>query len=436
MHAKSRLNREEPHSMKTPFSNRIDSSRRVRWTWIGLAVAALTTVGTFYAVAQQRPSHDASKHAGRHAQDTIVDSQVQPCQMITAANPFLTPAIDCVNNPCVRGKPCDWKQLGPVPEFQEWAQGEYVGRARLAHVPEYRLRVDDTLDFVFRVTRNEIPNSYEINVGDEVTVESATDKDLKRTLVVLPDGTITLPLLGQVRAAHLTVPQLRDELENLYEKFYKVPAVTVTPIKVDTQLEDLRYTVGGRSGFGGQVRSGRITPEGTIQLPAVGSVPAQGLTLDEFRVELNERFAEKIEGIEVMPVLMVRAPRYVYVLGEVKNPGRYTLEAPTTVMQAIALAGSWNNGAHLTQIVVLRRADDWRLIATVVDLRAAMLGRRPCPEGEIWVSDSDLIIVPKSKLLRTNNIIELVFTKGIYGIFPFSGNASYTYLSSPATIIP
>ncbi len=56
-------------------------------------------------------------------------------------------------------------------------------------------------------------------------------------------------------------------------------------------------------------------------MPAVGSVPAQGLTLDEFRVELHERFAEKIEGIEVMPVLTDRAPRYVYVLGEVRVAG-------------------------------------------------------------------------------------------------------------------
>lgn len=418
---------------------RIAASHHARRFGAAAALAAIAALGAFFTAGNAAPTSQRAPQADAAAPSSelaIVDSQVQPCQMISPAAPFLTPSIDCNHNPCVRDKACDWKQLGPVPEFQEWAQGEYVGRARLAHVPEYRLRVDDTLDFVFRVTRNEIPNSYEINVGDEVTVESATDKDLKRTLVVLPDGTITLPLLGQVRAAHLTVPQLRDELEKAYEKYYKVPAVTVTPIKVDTQLEDLRYTVGGRSGFGGQVRSGRITPEGTIQLPAVGSVPAQGLTLDEFRVELNERFAEKIEGIEVMPVLMVRAPRYVYVMGEVKNPGRYTLDAPTTLMQAITMAGSWNNGAHLTQIVVFRRADDWRLIATVVDLRAAMLGRRPCPEGEIWISDSDLVIVPKSKILRANNIIELVFTKGLYGIFPFSGNASYTYLGSPATFVP
>ena len=294
----------------------------------------------------------------------------------------------------------------------------------------YRLRVDDLLDFVYRVTRDETPGPYEINVGDELTVESATDKDLRRTLVVLPDGTITLPLLGAVRAAGLTVAQLREQLDDVYKEYYKVPAMTVTPVKVDTQLEDLRYTVGGRSGFGGQVRSGKVTPEGTIQLPAVGSVPAQGLTLDEFKEELNQRYSEKIEGIEVMPILTQRAPRYVYVVGEVKLPGRYTLEAPTTVMQALAMAGSYNVGAHIAQIVIFRRADDWRLIATTVDLRNSLLGKVPCPAGEIWVSDADLIIVPKSRILWTANTIELVFTKGLYGVVPFSGNYSITQLST------
>jgi polysaccharide export outer membrane protein len=361
--------------------------------------------------------------------------RIQLCQVLSPADPNPVPAVDCVNH-CPPGYNATWNAMGPVSGFQEWGQGEYVGRARLSHVPEYRLRVDDVLDFVFRVTRNELPNAYGINVGDEMTVESVTDKDLRRTLIVLPDGTITLPLLGPVRAAHLTVAQLRENLENLYLKYYKVPSITVTPIKVDTQLEDLRYTVGGRSGFGGQVRSGRITPEGTIQLPAVGSVPAQGLTLDEFREELRERFAEKIEGIEVMPILTIRAPRYVYVLGEVRTPGRYTLEAPTTVMQAISMAGSWTVGAHITHVVVFRRAEDWRLIATVLDLRAALLGHTPCPASEIWVSDADLVIVPKSKLLRADNFIDMVFTRGIYGVVPISGSLTYGAFTGPAAIVP
>jgi polysaccharide biosynthesis/export protein len=348
---------------------------------------------------------------------------------LSPADPNPIPAIDCVNH-CPPGYEATWQSLGPVTGFQEYGQGEYVGRARLPHVPTYRLRVDDVLDFVFRVTRNEISGPYEINVGDELVIESAGEQDLRRNVVVLPDGTISLPFLGQVRAAHLSVPQLRQVLEDRFKEYIKLPEITVTAVKVDTKVEDLRFTVGGRSGFGGQVRSGRVTPEGTIQLPAVGSVPAQGLTLDVFRAELAARFAEKMQGVEVMPVLTARAPRFVYVLGEVKLPGRYPLDAPTTVMQAISMAGSWNVGAHIEHIVVFRRAEDWRLIATVLDLRAALLGRRPSPASEIWVSDADLIIVPKSNILRTDNFIELIFTKGIYGIAPFSGTVSFTNLTT------
>ncbi len=399
----------------------------------GVAALALVAAGgtlTMFSTGETRHTSSEPDAAyqvleSRPSTSMMRDDHVRMVQHLTPASPHNTPAIDCnYNDPCCTNR--GWHALGNAPDFQKYSQGEYVGRARIPHVPTYRLRVDDRIEFVFRVTRDEIPTPYEINVGDEITIESATDRDLRRNLIVLPDGTITLPLLGQVRAAHRTVPQLRDELESLYKQYYKVPSITVTPVKVDTQLEDLRYTVSGRSGFGGQFMNTRITPEGTVQLPAVGSVPAQGLTLDEFSRELNSRFREKIEGVEVIPVLTERAPRFIYVLGEVRLPGRYQLEAPTTVMQALAMAGSYINGAHIAQIVVFRRADDWRLIATTVNLRNTLLGKTPCPEGEIWLSDSDLVIVPKSRILWTTDMIELVFTRGLYGIVPFSTNYSYT----------
>src|SRR5262245_26639810 len=74
---------------------------------------------------------------------------------LSPADPNPIPAVDCVSH-CPPGYEATWKALGPVWGFQEWAQGEYVGRARLPHVPIYRLRVDDQLDFVFRVTRDKI----------------------------------------------------------------------------------------------------------------------------------------------------------------------------------------------------------------------------------------------------------------------------------------
>jgi polysaccharide biosynthesis/export protein len=409
----------------TGFSHRRGCGRT---TAVLSAIVLLTGVSWCLADDSQRAGS-----SGSYRTLEVGDSGFQPNfamsmpkgPVLSPADPNPTPAVDCVRH-CPPGYEATWKALGTVWGFQEWAQGEYVGRARLPHVPTYRLRVDDQMEFVFRVTRDKIPGPYKINIGDELQIESAAETELRRTLVVLPDGTITLPLVGSVQAADMTVTQLRNELDEVFKKYYNVPAITVTPVKVDTQLEDLRYTVSGRSGFGGQVLTGRVTPEGTIQLPAIGSVPAQGLTIDEFKTELAERFSETIEGIEVMPVLTQRAPRYVYVLGEVRTPGRYTLEAPTTIMQAISMAGSWTVGAHITNVVVFRRADDWRLIATVLDLRAAFLGKSPCPAAEIWVSDADLIIVPKSKLLRTDNFIDLVFTRGLYGVIPFNGSVSYS----------
>jgi len=239
-----------------------------------------------------------------------------------------------------------------------------------------------------------------------------------------------LRLLGQVHATGRTVLQLRDALEELYKKYYKIPSITVTPLKVNTKLEDLRATIDRRAGVGGQSQSARITPEGTISLPAIGSVQAQGLTLPELQNELNESYRQIVDGIQVIPILVQRAPRYVYVLGEVNNPGRFELVGPTTAIQALSMAGSWRVGANLRQIVVFRRGDDWRQLATMIDLEGALFGRQPCPQGEIWLDDSDVVIVPKGKILQADDFINLVFTRGIYGVFPVSTSIQFSKLSS------
>jgi len=352
-------------------------------------------------------------------------SPILLCQALGPAAPCPICAVDCSACDCSQG----WEAARMI-AWQAYAQGEYVGHFRLPHVSEYRLRVDDELDLIYRLTREETATPYKLNVGDQIQVESFTDEDLNRELLVQPDGTITLRLLGQVHATRLTVTQLRDDLERRYKKYYNVPAITVTPLRVNTKLEDLRASVDRRQGIGGQSQLARVTPEGSIALPALGSVYVQGLTLDEARKELAERYRREVEGIEVIPVLVGRAPRYVYVLGEVGAPGRFDLTGPTTLLQSLAMAGSWNNGAHLRQIVVLRRGDDWRMLATMVDVDAILHARKPCSPGEIWLNDSDVVIVPKSPILVADDFIELVFTRGIYGVFPLNATLNFAKLSS------
>ncbi|NOZ39711.1 MAG: sugar ABC transporter substrate-binding protein [Planctomycetes bacterium] len=337
-------------------------------------------------------------------------------------------AVDSLASNCRRE--AGWKDGSCQVDWQAYAQGEYIGHARTPHVPEYRLRVDDQIAFVFRLTREESSRPYEFQVGDTLRVESLTgdgqssstdssgNDNIGRQLIVQPDGSISLPLLGQIRAARMTVDGLRKHLEDRYKKYYKVPAITVTPLLINTKLLDLIASVDARQGVGGLQLQVTVTPAGNIYVPGLGAVCAQGLTLEELKFEIDARYAATIPGVAVTPILTQRAPRFLYVLGEVAQPGQFTLTGPTTLMGAIALAGGWNVGANLRQVVIFRRGEDWRLMATMVNIRGALYGRRPAPADEIWLNDSDIVVIPKTAIQATDEVVGQFFTRGLYSLFP------------------
>ena len=212
--------------------------------------------------------------------------------------------------------------------------------------------------------------------------------------------------------------ELQDELNEKYSKYVKNPAIVVQVALGDTPLLDLINAVDARFGQGGQGRSATVSPDGTIQLPGVGSIPAIGLTLNELTREVNARYQFRQGGMEVTAILVERAPRFVYVVGAVNQGGRFELTGPTTALQAIALAQGTNQGANARQVVVFRRDQNWRLTATRLDLNGALLGKRPFPSDEIWLRDSDIVLVPPKPIQRLSEAIDLYFTQSLYSLFP------------------
>jgi polysaccharide biosynthesis/export protein len=402
-------------------------------------------IADFYTMAQAQastphqpaPSDAVALPAPKNAESLSLEEMGIPPMPLT--NSSYLPAspenycyrcgVKCPPCGCQPGGP-GWAATRPIP-WEVFAQGEYIGPARLAHVPIYRLRVDDRLAFVYRLSGKVASQPYRLNVRDRIQVQSLSAPEvINRELIVQPDGTITLPLLGQVRAAGATLEELSKHLDEQFKSQIKDPRITVTPLVLNSNLEELRSSVDRRYGQGGQVSDARVSPDGTVQLPAIGPVPAQGMTLEEMEREVKTRYARIVEGLEVTPILLDRAPRFIYVVGEVKLPGRYTMEGPTTLMQAVALAGSWNVGAQLNNVVVFRRDENWQLIATKVDIRSSLLFKKPCPAGEIWLRDSDIVLIPKSPILCADDVIELVFTRGIYGVFPMTAQLNFSKLTT------
>jgi len=157
--------------------------------------------------------------------------------------------------------------------------------------------------------------TVELEPGDRLTIESLADGSLNRHVSILPDGTITLPLLGQVAAAGDTLTQLQEVLQELYRKSYSNPAISVsfygTSARVDdanpgdsalTQLENIpdptsNLKPGGQllmESFVDSLLNRRLTilGDGSVTLPPLGQIQAAGHTLQELTELLGEAYKD------------------------------------------------------------------------------------------------------------------------------------------------
>ncbi|MGN6545174.1 MAG: polysaccharide biosynthesis/export family protein [Aureliella sp.] len=359
--------------------------------------------------------------ASSHCNYSACNLPPQPTTAGGGCQPCMT-AIDCADSTY----PQRWCDARPY-NFGPLRQGEHLGPIRLPSTQDYRLRVGDGLRFVYSASQAIQGSQYRLMAGDEVLIDSVTNEairqgDLTRGVQIQPDGFLYLKQVGMVRAEGLTISQLRRNLETAYkDQGIIFPAIDVIPVRTNVKLTSIMASVDNRGGVGGQVFPDFVHQDGTVRLPSIGAVCVQGLTLDEVKREINLRYSEEVWGLEVEPIINAEAPHFVYIYGEVNRPDRYQLTGPTSVTQALAMAQGVRVGGNARQIVIFRRAEDWRMLATRVDIRGELLGKVPTPADEIWLRDSDLVIVPPTPIKLFDNFVQQVFTQGVYGIVPFNG---------------
>jgi polysaccharide biosynthesis/export protein len=76
--------------------------------------------------------------------------------------------------------------------------------------------------------------SYIVGVGDILEINVWKESELSKTVPVRPDGMITLPLVGELRAIGLTPVQLQDQLTTALQKVVSDPQVTVMVVSVNS----------------------------------------------------------------------------------------------------------------------------------------------------------------------------------------------------------
>jgi polysaccharide export outer membrane protein len=86
-------------------------------------------------------------------------------------------------------------------------------------------------------------SEYVLGISDEVAINVWKNPDLSTGVVIRPDGTITLPLIGDMKAAGKTPSALKSEIETRLKDFVKLEGTAVT-VSV-TAVNSYRFTVSG-----------------------------------------------------------------------------------------------------------------------------------------------------------------------------------------------
>jgi len=104
-------------------------------------------------------------------------------------------------------------------------------------------------------------------------------------------------------------------------------------------------------------RTVRVRPDGRISLPLIQDLQASKLTPVELKEQMENLLGEYIDSPNVTVIVSAIESYKVYVLGKVLNPGVIVNEKPLTVLQALTLAGGFQNYADKSEIRIIRFDD-------------------------------------------------------------------------------
>ena len=270
--------------------------------------------------------------------------------------------------------------------------------------------------------------------GDVLEIKVFEYEEYNSAQVILPDGSITLPVIGRVMAADRTPTQLTQDLTARLQAILVNPVVSVTlsklrPIRVNVagevqrpgpiQLQSLVPTITANSAnplraptlTEALLQAGGVTREADIRQvilkryhPTRQIAP---MTIDLWETLRSSAAPEDVilqDGDTIVVAKLDRnavsdrrlaarasfSPKTVRVrvMGEVKKPGEVEVAPDGTLSAALAVAGGPTDKANLGRVAFLRMDDRGQLERHELDLKQLT--------NAVQVQDGDILMVPKS----------------------------------------
>jgi len=238
---------------------------------------------------------------------------------------------------------------------------------------------------------------YMLGPDDKLLITVQNHPELTSHPTITPEGTINIPLLGDVSATGYTPSRFAKRLSELLGRSYLVDP------QVDVEVEEYRsqwVMVTGEVQLPQRIflHGGTRLKEAISEAGGFGDLAGETITISRRVAETAEYASITVSRVDFEvggadPILQhgdiveVTRAAYCYLQGEVRNPGRIVVERGTTLLRAIALVGGLTEWADRKQIRILYEpGNDPR--ERIYNLKRIQAGRDEDPQltgGEVVV---------------------------------------------------
>ncbi len=140
----------------------------------------------------------------------------------------------------------------------------------------------------------------------------------------------------------------------------------------------------------------RVSSEQEIILPLLGRVSVAGLSVAQLQERLTQLLGEDyLVNPQVQVFVEEYHPSKVFITGAVKTPGSYPLptDKPTTVVEALTLAGGFTNAAsaNATRVIRSENGQERTILVKVADIM-----KKGDKSQDVVIKPNDIIFVPES----------------------------------------
>lgn len=225
------------------------------------------------------------------------------------------------------------------------------------------------------------PPPYRLNIGDVLEISVLDEPEMTREVKIIPDGTLTYLLVGQVPAQGKTIQELRNDLTKGLEEYYVAPYVSVlTKELFIPPEEEKRISILGALKNPGNFTwhkgdrvldiiaeaGGLLYTQTEFGSRTTANLKASYLSRDGKSIDVD--FYRLLQLGDMEQNVKLRPNDFVYiansedsniiVMGEVNEPKIIPFTRDISLIEALSMSKGFTKEAYQSRVVILRPSDD------------------------------------------------------------------------------